>query len=194
MGGYDPYSSSKGCAELVTSAYGRSYFMPQMGLGSIASVRAGNVVGGGDWAKDRLMADLMRGLMAGRRRRHPQAARRAPLAARARAAFRLSCGGANISARAARLPGKPGISGLTWAATRRWRPWRVRFAANWGRPEAMKIREDADAPHEAGLLTLDSTKAQDRAGLAPALGFRGMYRPDGGMVSCASRGAPICVP
>lgn len=66
MGGDDPYSSSKGCAELVTAAYRTSYFPPDKYLKhrvSIASVRAGNVVGGGDWAKDRLIPDLIRSLV-----------------------------------------------------------------------------------------------------------------------------------
>lgn len=58
MGGYDPYSSSKGCAELVTSAYRRS-FLTDVGVG-LASVRAGNVIGGGDWADDRLIPDILR--------------------------------------------------------------------------------------------------------------------------------------
>ena len=58
MGGYDPDSSSKGCAELVASAYRRS-FMQEQGIG-LASVRAGNVIGGGDWAGDRLIPDILR--------------------------------------------------------------------------------------------------------------------------------------
>jgi len=58
MGGYDPYSSSKGCAELVASAYRRS-FLQEQGIG-LASVRAGNVIGGGDWADDRLIPDILR--------------------------------------------------------------------------------------------------------------------------------------
>jgi len=58
MGGYDPYSSSKGCAELVASAYRRSFLQGQ-GIG-VASVRAGNVIGGGDWADDRLIPDILR--------------------------------------------------------------------------------------------------------------------------------------
>ena len=58
MGGYDPYSSSKGCAELVTSAYRRS-FLAEQGVG-LASARAGNVIGGGDWAEDRLIPDILR--------------------------------------------------------------------------------------------------------------------------------------
>jgi CDP-glucose 4,6-dehydratase len=57
MGGYDPYSSSKGCAELAVAAYGRSYF--NKGDAVVASARAGNVIGGGDWAQDRLMTDIM---------------------------------------------------------------------------------------------------------------------------------------
>jgi CDP-glucose 4,6-dehydratase len=64
MGGYDPYSASKGCAELVAGAYRRSYFNPDS-YGTkhqilLASCRAGNVVGGGDWAEDRLIPDMMR--------------------------------------------------------------------------------------------------------------------------------------
>ena len=60
MGGHDPYSSSKGCAELVTAAYRRS-FLQQSGI-SVASARAGNVIGGGDWAPDRLIPDFLRAI------------------------------------------------------------------------------------------------------------------------------------
>ena len=63
MGGYDPYSSSKGCSELITSAYRRSFFK-QQGI-SVASARAGNVIGGGDWATDRLIPDFLRAIDAG---------------------------------------------------------------------------------------------------------------------------------
>lgn len=61
MGGYDPYSSSKGCAELVTSAYRKSFFERE-GVG-LASGRAGNVIGGGDWASDRLVPDIVRSVL-----------------------------------------------------------------------------------------------------------------------------------
>jgi CDP-glucose 4,6-dehydratase len=64
MGGHDPYSSSKGCAELVTGAYIRSFFRPEANGALVASVRAGNVIGGGDWAKDRLLPDIMRAFFA----------------------------------------------------------------------------------------------------------------------------------
>ena len=68
MGGYDPYSSSKGCAELVTSAYRQSYFSPQkfdQHRVAIASARAGNVIGGGDWSEDRLIPDAIKAFEAG---------------------------------------------------------------------------------------------------------------------------------
>lgn len=68
MGGSDPYSSSKGCAELVVSAYRNSFFSFKSGSGKVAlaSVRAGNVIGGGDWAEDRLVPDCVRALSAER--------------------------------------------------------------------------------------------------------------------------------
>ncbi len=65
LGGHDPYSSSKGCAELVAAAYARSYFdagRPPGGPKALSSVRAGNVIGGGDWAEDRLVPDCVRAL------------------------------------------------------------------------------------------------------------------------------------
>ena len=66
MGGYDPYSNSKGCAELVTQAYRRSFFGAKDGQRlALASARAGNVIGGGDWAEDRLIPDIVRAFEAG---------------------------------------------------------------------------------------------------------------------------------
>lgn len=63
FGGYDPYSASKGCAEIVTNAFRQSFFN-EMGI-QLASVRAGNVIGGGDWAEDRLIPDIIRGCING---------------------------------------------------------------------------------------------------------------------------------
>jgi CDP-glucose 4,6-dehydratase len=65
MGGHDPYSSSKGAAELLVAAYRRSYFSSAQTKVRLASVRAGNVIGGGDWAEDRIVPDCMRALQAG---------------------------------------------------------------------------------------------------------------------------------
>jgi len=76
MGGHDPYSSSKGAAELVTAAYRSSYFAAE-GAPAVASARAGNVVGGGDWGEDRLVPDIFRAALAGApiRIRNPAAVR-----------------------------------------------------------------------------------------------------------------------
>jgi CDP-glucose 4,6-dehydratase len=66
MGGFDPYSSSKGCAELVTAAFRRAFFEPDPEGPRVASARAGNVIGGGDWGEDRLLPDVMRAALDGR--------------------------------------------------------------------------------------------------------------------------------
>lgn len=77
MGGYDPYSNSKGCSELVTSAFVNSYFSDTENKTAIASARAGNVVGGGDWAEDRLIPDIIRSFSSNQEVfiRHPNAVR-----------------------------------------------------------------------------------------------------------------------
>jgi CDP-glucose 4,6-dehydratase len=79
MGGHDPYSSSKGCAELVTAAFRKSFFSGSSSAhpARVASARAGNVIGGGDWGADRLMPDLMRAAMSGQsiRVRNPNSIR-----------------------------------------------------------------------------------------------------------------------
>jgi len=75
LGGFDPYSTSKACAELVTSSYRRSYFWPR-GV-AVATARAGNVIGGGDWSADRLVPDIVRAVVASGevKLRNPQAIR-----------------------------------------------------------------------------------------------------------------------
>src|SRR5580698_9226018 len=68
LGGYDPYSASKACAELVVSSFRHSFFNPSTGTErgkAIASARAGNVIGGGDWSRDRIIPDIVRSLAAG---------------------------------------------------------------------------------------------------------------------------------
>jgi CDP-glucose 4,6-dehydratase len=170
MGGYDPYSSSKGCAELVTSAYARSFFMPHTGHGSVASVRAGNVIGGGDWAKDRLMADLMRGLSSGEEIviRRPRAVRPWQHVLEPLSGY-LTVG-----------------RHLYENGPMKWEGWNfgpdhdnnqtvealARLTCKlWGTPDAMRIQEDPNAVHEAGLLTLDSTKAKTQLGWYPHWNF-----------------------
>lgn len=65
LGGYDPYSASKGCAEIVASAYRSSFFSKQESMVSLATARAGNVIGGGDWAEDRIVPDIIRSYIRG---------------------------------------------------------------------------------------------------------------------------------
>lgn len=163
MGGHDPYSASKGCAELVASAYRRSF-----GL-RIASGRAGNVIGGGDWAADRLVPDLVRAVMATRPLvlRRPNAVRPwqhvlEPLSGYLTLGARLLAGDARVEA-----GWNFGPSEVT--------PLTVREVAGilvkqWGRGEVV-IDEDQNGPHEAHHLRLDSSKA------ATELGWQAMLTP-----------------
>jgi CDP-glucose 4,6-dehydratase len=161
MGGHDPYSSSKGCAELVTAAWRRSYCGPasQRRLG-IASARAGNVIGGGDWAEDRLIPDCMRALTAGRTIaiRNPQSTRPwqhvlDPL-----------CGYLLL---AERLWENPDAYGEAWnfgPAEEDTRPvdWiAARIVRSWG-GDARWEDVASNARHEAGLLKVDAAKARKR--------------------------------
>jgi len=170
MGGHDPYSASKGCAELVTAAYGRSFFQPSVSHASIASVRAGNVVGGGDWAKDRLLADIARGLTANEHViiRRPDAVRPwqhvlEPLHGYLRVAENLLENGPLAWDAWNFGPDKDSEQTVEIVA---------RLACNiWGRPDALKIQPDLNALHEATLLRLDSTKARQRLNWRPRWDF-----------------------
>lgn len=173
MGGHDPYASSKGCAELIVSAYRRSFF--SNGLAGIASARAGNVIGGGDWAADRLIPDLVRSFTAGRpiTLRHPEAIRPwqhvlEPLAGYLLLAERLAeIGSIGINDR-----GEGGYAG-GWnfgPADRDARTVRdvVDTACiHWGCGASWHTEPAATTPpqvHEARLLKLDSTLARERLG------------------------------
>ena len=155
MGGHDPYSASKGCAELVASAYARS-FSAGGGL-HVVSARAGNVIGGGDWAQDRLIPDLVRGMREGRPVpiRNPDAVRPWQHVLEPLGGYLLLC------ERAA----EEGISGQGWnfgPEARSELP--VRRVADalcrlWGRSDGWHHAGDPQAHHEAGLLRLDSAKA-----------------------------------
>ena len=172
MGGYDPYSSSKGCAELVATAYRRSYF--EAGTTRLASVRAGNVIGGGDWAEDRLIPDCMRALSKGETIliRRPNAVRPwqhvlEPIAGYLLYAQKLFEG--------VDLP--PALNFGPWEADVQPVGKVVKdIAALWGAGARWEVQSDG-GPHEAGLLTLDSTLARHklwwrpRMRLADALAF-----------------------
>ena len=167
MGGYDPYSASKGCSELVTSAYRRSFFE---GGARIASGRAGNVIGGGDVAADRIVPDLVRSFRAGR-----TAAIRNPAAVRPWQHVLEPLSGYMALAEA--LTADDGARfadgwnfGPDPAAERSVRAVAETACAAWG-PGAAWRHEGGAHPHEAGYLTLDSSKARRRLGWSPRWDF-----------------------
>ena len=168
LGGYDPYSNSKGCAELVTASYRKSFFPPD-GSSHVASARAGNVIGGGDWARDRLVPDAIRAFIEGRalRIRNPNAIRPwqhvlDPLSGYLRLAERLFQDGPQYAEgwnfgpmAASEVPVSTVVSGL---------------AQLWGKTASWEI-EGGSHPHEAAYLKLDCTKAVNRLNWVPAIAF-----------------------
>ena len=159
MGGYDPYSNSKGCAELVVSAYRRS-FMTAQGV-ALASGRAGNVIGGGDWATDRLIPDILRSVEADKPVliRNPLAIRPwqhvlEPLSGYLVLAEAL-CRDPKAAAEAWNFgPRDDDARPVQWIVERMCKAWGE--GADWTRDESVQ-------PHEAHYLKLDISKA--RAGL-----------------------------
>lgn len=168
MGGFDPYSNSKGCAELVTSAYRNSYFPPERysehGV-ALASVRSGNVIGGGDWAEDRLIPDFLRAISAGRPViiRSPHAIRPwqhvlEPLSGYLNLAEKLwhhgkdYMGGWNFG------PNDEDAKPVEWIVER--------MTQLWGEGAAWQL-DGGVHPHEAHYLKLDISKARMRLGWQP---------------------------
>jgi len=173
MGGHDPYSSSKGCAELVCAAYRASYFNPgrlaEHGVG-IASARAGNVIGGGDWSADRLIPDAYRAIASGEpvRIRNPKALRPwqhvlEPLSGYLLLAERL-CDGEERFAQGWNF-GPPEADARSVADVMN------KVVELWG--GALRWELDGGAhPHEATLLRLDCSKARVSLGWRPKLGLQ----------------------
>lgn len=167
LGGHDPYSSSKACAELVTSAYRHSFFSVA-GQAHIATARAGNVIGGGDWATDRLIPDMMRAYAGGQSAtvRYPDAIRPwqhvlDPLVGYMVLAQRLA-----------------GVDGGDYAAAWNFGPAEgdmvsvrtmlARLGALWPHMPRWQL-ETQNQPAEAGVLKLDCSKAHAGLGWWPAL-------------------------
>lgn len=173
MGGHDPYSSSKGCAELVTSAYRASFFAGS-GMPAVASARAGNVIGGGDWALDRLIPDLVRGIVDGREIhiRSPHAIRPWQHVLEALDGYlllaeRLVDDGADVAEGWNFGPKDEDARPVGWIVEC--------LADAWQRSTGEKVAwtlAGGDKPHEAGQLRLDSTKARARLGWRQRLDLR----------------------
>ncbi len=162
MGGHDPYSSSKGCAELVTAAYRKSY-LAECGI-AVATARAGNVIGGGDWAEDRLIPDFFRAIDAGRslQVRFPEAIRPwqhvlDPLGGYLLLAERLYNEGAEFAEAWNFGPPDSSTQSVAWILEILMRSYKD---FTW---ETVSQQQ----PHEALLLTLSSEKSSARLGWSP---------------------------
>lgn len=165
MGGHDPYSSSKGCAELVTAAYRSSFFLRTGSSAAVASVRAGNVIGGGDWAEDRLVPDIIRAVESNRPVfiRNPASIRPwqhvlEPLSGYLMLAERLVEQGAGYAEAWNFGPRDEDCRPVSWVVERLAQHWEGRL--RWESASGVQ-------PHEARSLRLDSTKAMRRLGWKP---------------------------
>lgn len=164
MGGYDPYSSSKGCAELITSAYRRSFFSSD-GV-ALASGRAGNVIGGGDWAADRLIPDILRAIERGAPVliRHPTAVRPwqhvlEPLSGYLLLAQKLAAEDGDAFAEGWNFgPSPEDTRPVAWIVER--------MIARWGEGASWK-KDTVSGPHEAHSLSLDCLKSCRRLNWRP---------------------------
>jgi CDP-glucose 4,6-dehydratase len=172
MGGHDPYSSSKGCAELVAAAFSRSFFSDPDGP-RLASARAGNVIGGGDWGEDRLIPDMMRAALAGEavRIRNPNSIRPwqhvlSPLSGYLVLAQSVwsspeHATGWNFG------PADEDARTVGWIVERLCELWPG---------ELRSAIDDGPHPHEARYLKLDSSRARAQLGWRPLVGLDGALK------------------
>jgi CDP-glucose 4,6-dehydratase len=169
LGGHDPYSSSKACAELVSEAWRLSFPEPPMAL---ATARAGNVIGGGDWARNRLVPDLLTAFARGEPAllRNPQAVRPwqhvlEPVRGYLMLAERLCGGDGAAFAQAWNFgPAQPDAVSVETVARQ--------LAELWGAGAICRVQPNAGDGHEAALLMLDAGKAFERLGWQPLLTLR----------------------
>ena len=162
MGGHDPYSSSKGCAELVTLAYRRSFLQDQ-GV-SLASVRAGNVIGGGDWADDRLIPDILRSFEKNKPVviRNPKATRPwqhvlEPLSGYLVLAQKMYNNHKEYAEGWNFGPREEDVKPVDWILDKMISKW----------PDSSWELDQNSNPHEAGFLKLDISKAESKLGWKP---------------------------
>ena len=162
MGGFDPYSNSKGCAELVTSAYRNSFFNVEKyhehGV-ALATARSGNVIGGGDWAEDRLIPDFMRAIVKKQKVliRNPNAIRPWQDVLESLKGYLTLCQklyeeGSKFSESFNFGPQENDAKNVEWIARHL-----VKF---WGEEVGFEIAENGSQLHEAHFLKLDTTKAR----------------------------------
>jgi CDP-glucose 4,6-dehydratase len=165
MGGYDPYSNSKGCAELVTSAYRQSYFSDSNSANKIGSARAGNVIGGGDWSEDRLIPDAIKAFEA----KIPLVIRN-PMATRPWQHVLEPLSGYLILAQALYEKGYAFATGWNFGPrdedNRTVQEVIELLISGWG-DSAKWEKEGSEQPHEANLLRLDCSKARSQLGWVP---------------------------
>lgn len=164
MGGFDPYSNSKGCSELVTAAYRNSFFGKE-GSAAIASARAGNVIGGGDWALDRLVPDIMRSIMEKRpvQIRSPHAIRPwqhvlEPLSGYLLLAEKLDADGKSFAEGWNFGPRDEDARPVSWIVEK--------LTQEWGEGACWRL-DQGEHPHEANFLKLDCSKAAMRLNWRP---------------------------
>jgi len=165
MGGYDPYSNSKGCAELVTSAYRQSYFSNPSSINKVASARAGNVIGGGDWSEDRLIPDAIKAFEASK----PLMIRN-PLATRPWQHIFEPLSGYLMLAQALYEQGSAFASAWNFGPregdNRAVQEVIDLLISYWGEAARWE-KEGSEQPHEANLLKLDCSKARAQLGWIP---------------------------
>jgi len=165
LGGFDPYSNSKACAELAVAAYRNSFFAESETL--IATARAGNVIGGGDWSEDRLLPDVFRSLIFGEKLeiRNPYSVRPwqhalEPLSGYMKLAEKLYNGEKSFAESWNFGPAEEDSKPVGWILEEIKRIWNE--PVNWQIAEGIQ-------PHEARLLKLDSAKAKNQLKWSPKL-------------------------
>jgi CDP-glucose 4,6-dehydratase len=168
VGGNDPYSSSKACAELITTAYRRSFFSRYSPAVAVATVRAGNVIGGGDWAEDRIIPDCMGALFGGKhlRLRNPSAVRPwqhvlDPLSGYLMFVERLWNGTPGLPTSLNFGPAQDGLRSVQQLVET--------LIRSWGEP--VEWAQETDGIPEANTLVLDATLACSAIGWKPHLTF-----------------------
>ncbi|WP_337099011.1 CDP-glucose 4,6-dehydratase [Paenibacillus sp. YIM B09110] len=164
LGGYDPYSNSKACSELVTDSYWNSYFKLS-GSTMVATARAGNVIGGGDWADDRLIPDCLRAIAAGEAItiRNPNAIRPwqhvlEPLSGYMQLAEKLVTEGSRYCGAWNFGPNDESVRTVEWVVGQ--------LNSRWGKNVNIQLEQQIQ-PHEAGLLKLDCSKSNTILGWEP---------------------------